>query len=217
MGLFGGKKEEKPKEAPASKKIIIGVNPELVNRVREKVSKLKDEKGALQKDYNELIQRMSMVEGKCDAIDATFKQFKNDLMNEFMEEARKNLKKEMKKLNDSISNNHSRIINTEEDLLKLTNDIKESEQMSLFQQYYQLIRFCIYMITNIDANNYPLIGLLLKTIHSLADDMRRNGFWESSSEAIITSMLNLKTYWRSRDERVESLIGAEVEALEQLR
>jgi len=216
MGLFGGNKKQEKKLEP-SNKMILGVNPELVNQVKSKVKGLKDEKSVLQKSYNELVMRMSQVEGKCDAIESTFKQFKDDLMTDFIEEARKALKKEMKRQDDSISGNHSRVIKLEDELLKLEKSIQESSYMSSFQQYYQLIRFCIYLLTNTQPGNYPMMSLILQTIHSLADDMRRNGYWETGREAIITSILNLKSYWRSRDERAESLIGAEVDALENMR
>jgi len=219
MGLFSRKKKQEPKvkKDKGEDKLIIGINPQLVNKVKNKVKKLKEEKEILRSDYHELIKKMSAVEGKTNAIDSTFKSFRKDLMTGFMEEARKTLKKEMKGTNDSIANNHSRVMKLENEVLKLSKTHDEFEFVSSFQDYYQLIKLCIYMITNAEPEQQTIIMLVLQTIHSLVDDMRRNGFWDAGKDAIITSLLNLKTYWRSKDERIENLIGAEVDALETLR
>ncbi len=199
------------------KKLVIGVNPELINNVKDKVKVLKESRDELSKKYDELIKKVSVVEGKCEAISDAFDGFKKSLMNEFLSEARKELRKELKSINDSINNNHSRILKVEDELIKINKARDDFEFTSSFQDYYQLIKFCIYFLTTIEPSNHSLITSLLQTIHSLIDDMRRNGFWSSGRDAIITSLINLKSYWRSKDERVESLISAEIDALEKLR
>jgi len=209
------RKEELVKEV--TNKLVIGVNQELVDKVRLKVAKLKDEKEALKQSYDDLIKRMAMIEGKCDAIDATFKNFKDDLKTGFMDEARKELKKEMNSLIDAVKSNHTRTIKNEDEIMKLVKNQADAEFISSFQDNYQSIKLCIYMITNADPANHQLIIIMLQTIHSVVDDMRRNGYWDAGRDAVLTSLLNLKTYWRGRDERIENLIGAEIDALENLR
>ncbi len=223
MGLFKRKSKLSDEERESliktisENKSLIGVNPELVNSVKLKVKQLKDERDILKKDYDELIKRMSVVEGKCDAINDTFKNFKSDLMKDFLEEARKVLNKELKIQTDANNNNHKRIMKIEDELIKINKAHDDLEFISSFQDYYQLVKLCIYMITNASPSNHEFIALLLQTIHSMVDDMRRNNFWSTGRDAIITSLLNLKTFWRSRDSKVEGLIGAEIDALESLR
>ncbi|MFA5406640.1 MAG: hypothetical protein WC307_04765 [Candidatus Nanoarchaeia archaeon] len=217
MGLF---RKKAPKEELINEtvnKMIIGINPELVSKVRDKVTKLKEEKEYLKHSYDDLIKRMAMVEGKCDAIDSTFKNFKDDLMSNFLVEARKELKKELGSVNESIKANQTRATRNEDELMKLIKKLSDAEFVSSFQDDYQSIKLCIYMITNSDPSNHSLIVILLQTIHSVIDEMRRNGYWTVGREAVLTSLLNLKTYWRGRDERVEALIGSEIDALENLR
>ncbi len=217
MGFFSKKPEAPIIEKEEPKKILIGVNPELVNKVKDKVKRLKDEKSDLAKKYDELTDKMSAVEAKCEVIEKTFTNFKEALSKEFMIEAKKSLTKEMKSVNDSISNNHNRTMKNENELSKIGKELEEQAYYSSFQDYYQLIKLCIYLMTNAEPDHQDLVTLILQTVRSLVDDMRRNGFWETGRDAIITSLLNLKTYWRARDERVEAMIGLEVEALEKLR
>jgi len=213
MSLFGRKKlsEEDRKfiqEEISKKKMIIGVSPELVDEVKMKVKKLKDEKELLRKDYHELMNRMSLIEGKCDALEGTFKNFRADLKKSFMEDARQALKKE-------VGDVHSKLIKLETGLNSLKKTHDDFEYVSSFQDYYQLIKLCIYLITNASPNDYNLIKIIIGTIHSLINDMKRNNFWETGKDAIITSLLNLKSYWRSHDEKIAELIGNEINALQQ--
>lgn len=217
MAWFNKEKEPEVTQEEPSNKLVIGVNPELVDKVRIKVSKLREEKEILRKDYFELMKKMETVQSKCDVIESTFKNFRTEMINEFMQEARKELKKEIKSLNDSISNNHSRILKQENELIKLNKSVDEQEFANSFQDYYQLIKFCIYIMSNTEAENQDFIIIILQTVHSLIDDMRRNKFWDAGKDAVITSLLNLKTYWRSKDERIEQLIGSEIDALEKMR
>ncbi len=213
MSLFGRKKlsEEDRKfiqEEISKKKMIVGVSPELVNEVKAKVKKLKEEKEMLRKDYYELMDRMSIIEGKCDALEGTFKNFRGELKKVFLEDARSALEKEGGEI-------HSKLVKLEGEVNKIKKTHDDFEYVSSFQDYYQLIKLCIYLITNASPNDYNLIKIIIGTIHSLINDMKRNNFWETGKDAIITSLLNLKSYWRSHDEKIAELIGNEINALQQ--
>ena len=246
MGLFGKKKEEEPE------KIIVGVNPELVNEVKSKVSKIKKEKEALNNENQKLITRLSKlesdtevrkqqlnslrsedeaqeseddelnkrlirVEASCEAVKASFNNLKDELMTNFLSQAREELKKEVSKHSESVNNNHKELMKLSDELIKLGKEIDEKEFVSSFQDYYQLIKLCIFLITNAEAEDHGFIRLVLQTIHSLVDDMQVNGFWEAGEDAIITSLLNLKSYWRSKNQQIEELIGLEVDSLKNMR
>lgn len=190
-------------ELQKNETIILGVNRELVTKLKDKVEKVKAQRTELADKYKELVEHVKVLDGKFDAL-------KIELVKPFMDDARK-------ELNDVINTYKSRISKNEEELIKISKAQEEFEYVSSFQDYYQLIKLCIYMMTHAENSNTPLIKLILNTIHSLASDMVRNNFWNSGKDAIITSLLNLKTYWRMKDNKIEELIGNEVKALENLR
>ncbi|MBD3312440.1 hypothetical protein GF352_03245 [archaeon] len=218
MGLFGRKKKKEEEiEEEEVEKMVLGVNPELINKVKEKVRDIHTEKESLRESYEELIQRISAVEAKSNAIESTFNNFKEELMTDFMEQAKQELVRETKELKETISLNRSRMTKIDDELIKLSKEQEELEYMSSFQDDYQLIKFCIYLITNLDSNSQSIIMSILNTIHTICEEMISKGFWETGKDAIITSLYNLKSYWRAKDERVENLINNEIEALKILR
>ncbi len=211
-----------PKKKPSKK--FVGIGPAIMQEVKSKVSEIKKERDLLKKTIEELedkyedaLNRLGVIEGKCNAIESAFKSFKDDLMSDFLGEARAALKKEMSIQTDAISANNSKILRLEDDLIKLTKEIDDQKYLSVFNDYYQQVKGLIFLITNCEPTDHRLITLALQTIRSIVDDMRINGYWETGRDAIITSLLNLKSYWRGKDERIENLIGVEINALESLR
>lgn len=198
--------QEEIPETPAlkeSERIILGINKELVNKLKDRVEKVRAQKDQLTATYKEVLERVK-------ALDDKFETIKKDVTSEFLNEARKELQ-------EVINTYKTRVSKAEDEVLKLSKTQEEFEFVSSFQDYYQLIKLCIYMITHTEASNQLMIKSLLSTIHSLAADMARNNFWTAGKDAILTSLLNLKTYWRSKDSKIEELIGNEVNALENLR
>lgn len=218
------KKFRKPKKIPQRKGKLVGIAPELMRDVKAKVKGIRDERDRLRKAFEDLddkyedaISRMGVVEGKCKAIEASFKNFKDYLMGDFMNEARALLKKEMSLQSNAISANNNRILRIEDDFIKISKEQDDSKFLGSFNDYYQSIKAKIFFITNCEPTDHRLITIALQTIRSIVDDMRVNGYWETGRDAIVTSLLNLKTYWRSKDQRIENLIGVEIDALENLR
>ncbi len=215
-------KKMKPKMKP--RKIVMGVAPALMQDVKARVRAIKAERDELrmrseelEDKYEDALNRLGVVEGKCKAVENSFNSFKDDLMTDFMEEARKVLKKEMKLQGDAVTATYRRVLRIEDDLMNINKDFDDLKFTTSFSDYYHLIKCLIFFMTNCESSDHRLITISLQTIRSIISDMRANGYWKSGKDAIITSLLNLKAYWRSKDERVENLIGVEVDALESLR
>jgi chromosome segregation ATPase len=198
-------------------KVIIGINPDLIKQVKNKVKKIHEEKEVLRKDYKELSKKMGEVEQKYQDIQSKFNKFKKELTKDFMKEAKKVLEKDKDNIHQTVLDNQEKLNELINQLSIISRRQEDTDYVTPFQDYYQSIKLCMYLITNLDARDASLIYKLLRTIHSVSKEMISHGYWEASSDAVITSLVNLMNYWQSKDDRVAGLIRNEIHALKRLR
>lgn len=237
MSLFKREKTVEEEVDSEPKKMIIGFNPELVKRVTEKIKKIKDERSELIKEnknlnvkvsglkeekavlddkVDELGARVATAEAKCDTVEESFKMFKGDLKSSFLEEARGMLKELIRSTETSLASTNNRLMRIESDLINIKDEINDLKFMTTFNDHIQQVNLCVSIMRNADSRDHALITLLLQTIHSLVDEMRQQGLWQAGKDAVITSLLRLKSYWRTKDERIEGLVGMEINVLESI-
>ena len=195
------------------KKVVLGISPELVDQVRYKVKKLKEERDALKKEYYELIKRVGIVEGKIEGFASSLENFKKEIMESIVEKSKELITKEIRAEVGALKENETLIRKVKDEVSKLMKAQSDLEFTSSFQDYYQLIKLCIFIITNAEEGDKNLIKTLMKTIRMLVNDMKKNGFFEPAKNAIMVSLSNLKTYWDSKNEEIGMLIASEIDQL----
>jgi|GEM_PF-2384978 len=233
MGLFKRKKEEMPEP----ERVIVGIKPELIERVADKIKNIKEERNELRlanesltEQVNELTKekswlddkidalttRVSTVEVKCTTVDESFKAFQGELKSSFLDEARRILKELIRGTESLMNNIQSRLIRFEDDLINMKKELDDFKFITSFNDHLRQVSLCTAIMSNADSRDHALITLLLQTIHTLVNEMREQGLWTAAKDSVITSLLTLKSRWRSKDERIEGLIGMEINMLESL-
>ncbi len=197
------------------KKVIIGISPELVDQVRYKVKKLKEERDTLKKEYYDLMKRLAVIEGKIEAFSSTIENFKEEILDSVMAKSKEIIRKEINTELGDIKTNENLLNKIKDEVSKLMKSYSDLEYNFSFQDYYQLIKLCIFLITNSNEDK-NLIEAVMKTIKALIIDMNKNGFYKPAKEAIMISLSNLKTYWDSKNKEIGMIIQREIDEIKEV-
>lgn len=217
------KPESEPVKPVTPEKVFIGLNPETLYGIKQGVENLKSSKKEIirerieiNKKYDEILSKVSEIEGRVEEMSKTFLSFKQELKDTFIDEAKKSLSKDLKNLNNGIDALQERLIALEDDFIKVDKDLKGHKVQTRFDIYYHLIVKAIEDVSNCDIDDHRSATIFLRTLTTLADEMKKNGFWSIARDRVLVPLINLKNEWLKKDSRMASLIGIELDRLENL-